>query len=350
MTFNRQPIHAAATLLLCYATLAVGAQASQLAGDGATDVYLAEQPIGFNRPASIMQFRADGTGRVSPSNTLQLPPDSAGLVFTVDLSGQIYAALSPYYQKFGDVERLTRPSEIAVYAPDASGSDAPLRTITSSSMNYPRGIAVAKFGEVYVADADASILVFSDTADGPSQPIRTIYGSLTTLTAARTPGSLALDGYGYLYVSVGDSVLVFPPDADGNVAPVRTITTTYKGCKVWFEQIGLDERGSLYALTGSQLWLPPCPCAAVPFIFVFAAGADGNSRPIKTILPNHSRENSSTYPFSMGVDRVGNVFTVSMGGSDISVYDPDIKNADSLVLRMTVSGLPERMVPVLALH
>jgi hypothetical protein len=321
---------------------------SPLAGGGATYIYVAEQPIGYSGSASILQFHADSSGIASPSNTLTLPSASSGTTFTVDSSGQIYAAISAYYEKSGASQHLARSAEIAVYASDALGSAAPLRTITEGVMNYPGAVAIDRSGNIYVADASGSIFVFSSTADGRSAPIRTIYGSLTHLSPEKSAGGLALDSNGYLYVSIGNSILVFSPDADKNVAPVRTITATYNGCKVSFGQLGFNDRNSLYAMTGNGIATTGLnPCMGVPTIFVFAAEADGDSTPLKTISPISTGKHS---PFSFGVDRVGNIFTVNAGGNEISGFGPESDNATSPASQITVPNLPSRMISTLALQ
>jgi hypothetical protein len=325
--------------------------AAPLADGGATYVYVAEQMMGYNSPASILQFHADASGHVSPSNSLELPMASGALAFTVDSSGQIYAALPAYYERSGSTNNLARRAEVAIYPPNTSGAATPARVITEGLMNYPASIAVGRYGEIYVADASGSIFVFSDTADGQSVPIRNIHGNLTHLDSERSIGGIVLDADGYLYVSSGKSILVFAPDADKNVAPVRTISTTYAGCNVSFRQLGLDDRENLYTRTGNQLTTSgPNLCTGIPPILVFAAGADGDSSPLKTLTPARDGKRSSGDVFSFGVDRAGNLFTINLGGNEILGFGPGSDKDALPALRMVDPDLTQRMIPALALQ
>jgi hypothetical protein len=325
--------------------------AAALSSGGATYIYLAEQTMGYNRPASILQFQADASGHVSPSNSLELPIASGALAFTVDPSGQIYAALPAYYERSGDRHTLARSAEVVIYPSNASGAATPARIITEGVMNYPAGIAVGRDGEIYVADASGSIFVFSDTADGQSVPIRNIHGNLTHLASERSIGGLALDDEGYLYVSSGKSILIFAPDADNNVAPVRTITTTYAGCNVSFRQLGLDDRENIYVRADNQLTTSgQNPCTAIPPIFVFAAGADGDSSPLKTLTLASDGKRSTGNVFSFGVDHAGNLFTISLGGNEILGFGPGSDKDALPALRMVDTDFTQRMIPVLALR
>lgn len=341
----------AAASILRPAIAQTSSGAAPLSGGGATYVYLAVQNVGYNRPPSILQFHADDSGHVSPSNSLELPMEDGALFFTVDSSGQIYAALPAYYERSGSTNNLTRHAEVAIYAPNASGTATPARVITEGVMNYPVGIAVGRDGEIYVADASGTIFVFSASADGRSEPIRTIYGKLTHLAADTPIEGIALDDDGYLYVSSGKSILVFSSDADNNVAPVRTITTTYAGCNVSFRQLGLDDHENLYARTGNQPTTSgPSPCTAIPPILVFAAGADGDSSPLKTFTPASEGRRSTGDVFSFGVDRTGNLFTIKLGGNEILGFGPGSDKDALPALRIVDTDLTQRTIPTLALQ
>jgi len=346
----RLPILAVALLTAAAANSQTPPPPSPIASGGATFLYLAEQPLTFNSPASILQFHADASGTVSPSNTLKLPPAAGRLAFTVDPSGQTYAAIPAYYEQSGTSQKLARSAEIVIYEPHASEAATPQRTITSGLLNYPQGIAVARSEELYVSDASGTIFVFSSAADGHSDPIRTIYGPATHLSAKTPPGSLAFDADGDLYVAAGTSILVFSPDADKNVAPIRTITAKYNACNVSFAQLGLDANENLYALAFPPSTSAADPCSGIPSIFLFARGADGDSTPIKTISAPPNGRGSRLHPFSFGVDRVGNVFTVDLSGHEVSAYGPDSSEDQFPASRIILPDSPQKNVPAIALQ
>jgi sugar lactone lactonase YvrE len=323
---------------------------SPLASGGAEFIYVAEQPIGYNSPASILKFRADASGSVSPSNTLQLPLGSSGLNFTVDSTGQTYAAISAYFEKSGPIRKLARSAQIVVYEPNASGEAPPQRTITSGAMQYPRGIVVSRSGEIYVSDAAGFIFVFSSAADGHLDPIRTIYGAHTHLSGETTPGSLVLDSAGFLYVAADNSILVFAPDADKDVAPVRIITTTYNVCTLMFDQLAFDDRDNLYVLVRNRQSTSSPRACAVPSIFVFAPTADGDSTPIRTLSALGDGRQSMGAPSSFAVDRAGNIVTVNIPGNIISAFGPESEKNAPPASRITIKELTQHMFPVLALQ
>jgi DNA-binding beta-propeller fold protein YncE len=116
---------------------------------------------------------------------------------------------------------------IAVYARDASGNTAPLRTISGpkTTLNWPMLIAVdEQRAEIYVAnDMDNSVVVFRESDEGNVAPARIIKGPKT---GVKNPTGVALDlANQELWVAnMGNhSASVFPLTANGNIQPLRTI-------------------------------------------------------------------------------------------------------------------------------
>ncbi len=119
------------------------------------------------------------------------------------------------------------PPSITVYARDAKGNTAPLRTISGpkTTLNWPMLIAVdEERGEIFVAnDMDNSIVVFRETDEGDVSPTRIIKGPQTRV---KNPTGVALDltNRELWVANMGNhAATVFPLTANGNVPPLRTI-------------------------------------------------------------------------------------------------------------------------------
>ena len=125
------------------------------------------------------------------------------------------------------------PPSITVYALDARGDTAPLRTIEGSStqMNWPMGIALdSNRGELFVAnDTGHSILVFSATANGNVAPARILKGPKSQL---RNPTGVFVDTKNdELWVSNfgSHSATVYKTTASGDTPPLRVIRSSPVG-------------------------------------------------------------------------------------------------------------------------
>ncbi len=164
---------------------------------------------------------------VAPSSALNVPN---GIAATTDAAGNIYVARSDAGSGGG----------IDVYAPGASGSAAPVKSLTYSGVSSltadtAQAIAVAPDGTVYVeaeltynrTDATFGVLAFSASSFGTAAaPVRTI-------TIGSNAAGLAVDRAGEIFVGFGWQVSVYAPGASGNAAPVRVImapgtTTQYR--------------------------------------------------------------------------------------------------------------------------
>lgn len=129
---------------------------------------------------------------------------------------------------------------VNVYAPGANGNVAPVQEITGEDTGMQRatGVAVDVKGRIYVSSvqfgspAGCCITVYAKNATGDAAPIRTISGAQTGLTA---PDGIALDAHDNIYVTQfppgvsTPSVAVFKAGANGNVPPVRMIVGSKTG-------------------------------------------------------------------------------------------------------------------------
>jgi hypothetical protein len=75
---------------------------------------------------------------------------------------------------------------VTVYAPDATGNVAPIRTISGSKtgLTYSTQVALDASRFIYVTNRDASsVTVYAPSANGNVAPVRTVSGSKTLLNA-----------------------------------------------------------------------------------------------------------------------------------------------------------------------
>lgn len=128
--------------------------------------------------------------------------------------------------------RFDEPS-ITVYAGEATGDVAPIRTIqgAQTGLNWPMALSVdADHNEIAVANSgDSSIRIFSRTANGDTAPIRILKGARTGIHG---PMGVTYDVKNdELWVAnYGDhTALVFARTARGDAAPKRIIRNAPAG-------------------------------------------------------------------------------------------------------------------------
>ena len=122
---------------------------------------------------------------------------------------------------------------VDVFAPGTSGSvdttGAPARYIGGSNTGLasPAQMALDSQGYLYVANhgngTNGTVTVYAPNANGNVAPVRTISGA-----AVSNVTGIAIDKFDNLYVFSG-SISVFAPGADGNATPVRTFVTRFSG-------------------------------------------------------------------------------------------------------------------------
>jgi sugar lactone lactonase YvrE len=215
--------------------VSIGGAATGLTGcqtgvtvDGSGDAYVADITNSARFPGGhIAVFRAGSRGNVRPAR--QIFGAAAGLRSPTGVAlgptGELYVADS--------CQGYTCAGDVRVFAPNAGGDVAPIRTIAgpATGLSTPEGVALDSAGNLYVANMGANtITVYAAAGLGDVAPIRTIAGANTRLDQ---PAGLAIDALGYLYVGTGDGletpgtklpVLVFSPSAKGNAVPHAAIT------------------------------------------------------------------------------------------------------------------------------
>jgi sugar lactone lactonase YvrE len=237
-----------------------------------------------------------------------------------------------------------------------SGSDITFTTVgpTSTPMRYVSNAPGLAGGSD--PGAPPSILGFPAGARGNLAPSVTISGSQTMLTS---PAGVAVDAAGDVFAAdfFGNQVLEYAPGAHGNIAPIARIpvlnpsqggpiglavsSTGYLLVSVFnsaavYEYAKDSARawGLLHTISGAKTGIVhPAGVAFGPGgtivvandvlnggILEFAAGADGNVAPVRTLAGTAT---ALSEPFGVEVDSTGEVWVADAGNGSIFVYGPN---------------------------
>jgi hypothetical protein len=168
----------------------------------------------------VLVFAPDATGNVAPVRTIA--GAHTGLAVPIGLAldpaGNLYVA-----NRMG--------AGVTVYAPGATGDVAPIRTLSATGLQAAQALAVGPSGDVFVANCPA--------CDGPGGPevavvhfpagaTQSDYSLAGQNTGFTNPGGIALDSRQELIVgnSFGGTIATFAPGAMGNAMPIRSFTPT----------------------------------------------------------------------------------------------------------------------------
>ncbi len=275
---------------------------------------------GINEPNSdsITVFAQLANGNVPPiktiagSNTeLQQPVgpavDAAHKIYVANTSGGGYPS---------------GPGSVTVYAAEASGNAAPIRTIAGSktALAAPQGIAVDSRGRIYVSNpiggsgGAGSITVYSAEANGNVAPIRTsISGPNTGLNGCH---GIAIGPDGGVFVANEDggiggmgSITVFAAKAAGNAEPIRTITGANTGLTN-LGSVAVDENGNIYAANLANQ-------SSAAALTIYPAGANGDIAPTRTISGSNT---GLAVPIGVAANERGVIYVANEQSYSITAY------------------------------
>lgn len=172
---------------------------------------------------TVLTFPATSTGAATPSATLNLPTNFYGESIATGPNGDLYVG--------GYQSSSANSGEILVFAPGATGSATPTTTITGgvtqngTTFDFPYFMTLNSKGQIFVQSDDYSIVVFAPGATGAATPTQYISWGQTNFDDIY---GIAADTAGEVFIAdYGNRyIYAFAAGATGNTAPVRTITGT----------------------------------------------------------------------------------------------------------------------------
>ncbi len=181
---------------------------------------------------------------------------------------------------------------IAVYAPDAVGNAAPVRTITgpATGIVHPVSVTVDTVNnELYVADFQGrAVRVFSLSANGNVAPLRTLIDGPNSLVSQVRMVAIDTTNDEIIVLSITDSIRAFPRTASGDAMPLRTI----KGANTELDNpvsLVLDTVNNEIITNSYSVGGP-----GVPGILVFDSSASGDVAPLRMITGANTQMGSYT--------------------------------------------------------
>jgi sugar lactone lactonase YvrE len=229
---------------------------------------------------AVTVFEPGASGDVRPLRRIPLAPSPGGITgLELDSHRNVYVS----------------GAAIQVFSPGAGSRSTPIRAIAGekTQLGQPNDIAFDSRGEIYVAiwasraDHRGEVAVYDRDARGNVEPRRVIRlvgdnGSFYPKRLAIGPGDTLFVLSTFTHACFIDRqlgrVMVYPPYASGKVEPVRTLPIKWQGAEAAQdsvdapEGIAVDERGYLYVSV-----------AGPNAVLVYAPGASGQARPIRTM-------------------------------------------------------------------
>jgi len=194
--------------------------------------------------ATVTEYDGKASGNAAPVRTLTLDKKLYARSIAVDSSGNLFVGY--FDNQFGFAPSSGLPdakNEIAIYAPDASGSTPPSAVITqdktSKTLLFPLYVAFDPSGDLvtYGAtnvdgnDGNDAVLIYAAGASGGATPVHGWAFASPTISYSG-PTGLALDGSGNFYVngllhtSLGPSYGLFTNVADDSGNPSANAART----------------------------------------------------------------------------------------------------------------------------
>ena len=250
------------------------ARADLLVGDFSGGDALAAHPV--------LRFADNASGNVAPLGS-----------FTTDLAGT--RLQTPFHITYEPVEDVVYVADfygqaIRVYAENARGDTAPLRTLTSPTLGQPRQVAISvEHDEMFAAVSGCCLATYARTASGNDPALRFIQwgGSAGSVTRLNNPtGPVLRKSSDTLIVadyqqnpdnSYAGVLLSFDRGASGNAAPVSSIEGD-------MTQLGNSAIGPAYDAVHDEIIVVGVDSATATYrILTFAGTASGNTPPLRSI-------------------------------------------------------------------
>lgn len=230
------------------------------------------------------QIAVDATGNtyITSGSTLQVfAPSAASPARTIrgNLT-QLNCAQSVAVDASGNAYVLNC-GNIAVYGAGANGNVAPVRTLNVPNAGPGEGIGLDAAGELFVYNPNNGagwINVYAPGASGSDEPVRRITSS--ALNGYYENGNIAVDGAGDVSVMVWGgpttgAVVEFAAGSNGNVAP-SAVNTTTQGYYIDSSSIAADAAGNVWLVARCN-GLEHC-------VYEFAGGANGQATPLTSFV------------------------------------------------------------------
>ncbi len=245
-----------------------------IALDSSANIYVADSGA-----ASVYVYSALGKS-VGPLNESPIDSISGSITDLVSPVGIALDSSNTIYVADNGV------NSVFVYAAGSNGNVAPsaasISTTTTTGLSSPQGIALNSIGNIYVADdgvfglGPGSVFVYAAGSNANAAPIASISGESTGL---ETPGGIAFDSSGKIYVadSGATSVFVYPEGSNGNVTPSATITGPDTELSYPFG-IAVDSSGKIYVADDGD-----SECDGTASVYVYKAKSNGDKEPVATI-------------------------------------------------------------------
>lgn len=213
----------------------------------------------------IDTFAAGAQGNASPVSTLVLPSSLSSIYsLTFDADGKLY---------------ILSQNSVYVFPAGASGSTAPIRTITDPNIGEPSQIAADSAGNIYIntsVDYAGGILIYAAGSNGNATGTR-------TLTSTGGLGGVAVDSQGDIYSVISEkfgegtiTLVEFAAGASGAATPTKSITVSGLSGYNGFAGLSLDSAGNIYAIDNKA---PSITSQTVPHLLAFSANAQTSSSP-----------------------------------------------------------------------
>ncbi|MGA8576843.1 MAG: hypothetical protein WB609_14305 [Candidatus Cybelea sp.] len=235
------------------------------------------------------------------------------------------------------------PGTVIIYPIAANGNYNPGSNVivgSNTGLLNPAGIALDSASNIYVTNqGNSSVTVYPAGSSGNVTPIATISGTNTGLL---NPFGIALDSSDRIYVANGlntttPSVTVYAPGSNGNVAPIATIAGPNTGLADP-SGIALDPTGRIYVGNENSP-------SFNGIVTVYAAGANGNAAPIRTIAGPSTGFANGVYGVAWRNNRIFVTSGNSTISSQIGIF-PQNSNGNVAPTRSIVGSITQLNSPV----